>query len=93
MTIDPEKLEEDLKHAVRAGFAVHPSLIFTAARAHLDSLPRYKEVVRECHEVIDQAGGCHGFYPSLAAALGIAGLGPGRSVIRLTGTAKVKVTP
>lgn len=43
-TIDPEKLEEDLKEAARAGFAVHPSLIFTAARAHLATLPRFKEV-------------------------------------------------
>jgi len=102
--IDPEKLEEAIKAALdraaydtqaNAPYASGPNaqqhlMLACAAGAHLATLPRWKEVERECFEVVDQAGGRHGFYPSHAAAESIAGLGPCRFIVRLTGTAKVR---
>lgn len=88
--IDPEKLEEALIETGTRGRTTAEVLVWNAASAYLASLHRYKEVERECFEVVDQAGGCHGFYPSYSAAESIANLGPCRAIVRLTGTAKVR---
>jgi hypothetical protein len=95
--IDPEKLEQALfVVAVNAGawgpadYRAAERMVMDAARAHLATLPKWKEVEREYYEVTDVYGNPHGVYSSLGAAESIARLRAGRVVVRLTGTAKVR---
>lgn len=91
--IDPEKLMEDLKQATRAGFAVHPSLIFEAARAWLAQQPRFKEVEFESWATFTPDGNVWSSGLSEQSAKEEAANNPKIVAVRLTGTAKVKVMP
>lgn len=55
------------------------------ASAYAATLPR--EVERECWEVVDSDGVCHGYYMIQSVARRICSLGSGRHVVRLTGKA------
>lgn len=95
--IDPEKLGESIKWARHIASCGHDTdnltTLANAAERTLARLPRFKEVERECWEVVSDDGICRGFFPTENAASGIARLAPDRHVVRLTGTAKVKVNP
>ena len=73
-----------------ASLVAETNLILKAAEITSATLPKWKEIERECFEVVDRVGGCHGFYPSSFSAQPIADLGPDRTIVRLTGTAKVR---
>lgn len=95
--IDPEKLKEALKDYVdyerRFGLLPRERVVIEAARAHLATLPRFKEVevVQWC--VITATGVIWESFDSADDAEQYASQEAGRSVVRLTGTAKVKVSP
>lgn len=89
--IDPEKLEADIAEAERTGFVVCPSLITHAARAHLATLPRWKEIEVSVWKVVDSHGN-YGTDCTQEEAERISQMTACHAV-RLTGTAKVKVTP
>ena len=99
MSSDPQKLEEaseDIErlcdhHAGRSLSSLRMGI--AAARAHLATLPRYKEVEVEKWAVIDASGGCIGAYDLEKDALTVASGHSEWFPVRLTGTAKVKVTP
>lgn len=99
MTIDPEKpidaeqLAEALEYYSngRSQNGRHLDLIFAAARAHLATLPRYKEV--EVNRwIVMLADGCSiGVYETLETAQEWSANYPRSQIVRLTGTAKIKV--
>ena len=95
MTIDPEKLEEGLKLWEDVSCDARFKAVVEAARAHLASLPRYKEVEAEAWVVVDAQGRVGAFlYHNDADARDAANeRGHGAQAVRLTGTAKVRVTP
>lgn len=96
--IDPEKLEAAIRGYAKLYASVDDGetqigLVLNAARAHLATLPRFNEVEREHFEVLLADGCCWGVYQTRATAQEWADTNPGAQVVRLTGTAKVKVTP
>lgn len=92
--IDPEKLEEALAFYGN-GSANSPKfdVIHAAARAHLATLPRYKEVEVEGWMVINSHGVpvCAHQHEMAARNYLEHGGVPGDRIVRLTGTAKVEV--
>jgi hypothetical protein len=106
--IDPEKLEEAIKAALdraaygtqsNAPYASGPNaqqhlMLACAAGAHLATLPRYKEVEVESWVIVDSKGAIGAFlYNTQSQALCSGHMRVDHSVVRLTGTAKVKVAP
>lgn len=91
--IDPEKLEQALR-LYRDGTNDVPALqtIIAAARAHLATLPKLKEVEVEAWAVVSCNGTAQAFYDSTCKRLAENHVEevPGRQVVRLTGTAKVR---
>ena len=92
MTIDPEKLEEALEYYSELGFGEHLVVMREAARAHLANLPRYKEVEISVWKVVDEHGN-YGTDCTQEIAEQIARTTTTCRAVRLTGTAKVRVTP
>jgi len=93
--IDPEKLEEALNAADMAGrgyITGSQAIIMAAARAHLATLPKFKEVEVEAWAVVSCNGTAQAFYESTCKRLAENHVEevPGRQVVRLTGTAKVR---
>ncbi len=94
--IDPDKLERALDEAARwernHPAAVWAPRVLAAARAHLATLPRWKEVEVECWAVVDSDGeAVEAWLVEESARLDAEDTGG--TVVRLTGTGKVKVTP
>lgn len=92
--IDPEKLEAALGFCdATDDWAHHTQLVVAAARAHLATLPRWKEVEVEKWAVMRGNGqmvSCL-VYDSEEEAIREE-TGSGITVFRLTGAAKIKVT-
>lgn len=99
MTIDAEKLEEAVAECVRwlgvrrENCPDGLKVVVAFAEDHLATLPRYKEVEVAQWASVDHAGEVHGVWDHESQARDSVGLDDGLSVVRLTGTAKVKVTP
>lgn len=94
--IDPEKLEEGLK--LWGGVSRDPrfEVMVAAARAHLATLPRFKEVDVVRWHAVDRYGNV--LTPSFATESELLNYAKHNwtcaiAPVRLTGTAKVKVTP
>lgn len=87
--IDAKELEEALDAIERMPRGRHAELILSAARAHLATLPRYKdvEVVRWC--IVNAGGQGVTNYDNEGQAH--CACPDGWSVVRLTGTARVRV--
>lgn len=88
--IDAKELEDALDAIERMPRGRHAELILSAARAHLATLPRYKdvEVVRWC--TVSPAGNLDvAHYDDEGEAR--CACPDGWSVVRLTGTARVRV--
>ena len=87
--IDAKELEDALDGIEQMPRGRYADLILSAARAHLATLPRYKdvEVVRWC--LVSATGHGHSFYAEEEMARGQCP--DGWSVVKLTGTARVKV--
>jgi len=108
MTIDPEKLEEAAEHLSKQAQTEHDwihvrrsqvVIAVEAARITLNSLPRYKEVEVADWAVVNSYGAIVGNFREdecgarqNARQRSLSGHDE-YSVVRLTGTAKVKVTP
>ena len=93
MTIDANALAEELKVAAETwSEEAKGGLIVAAARAHLATLPRYKEVEVSSWVVVDAQGRVGAFlYHTDADARDAAHeRGHGSQAVRLTGTAKVR---
>ena len=91
--IDPEKLEEALNYFRRDGvWSWQQEQLIAAARAYLATLPRYKEVEFARYLVVTSRGE-FGPYLEEKDAQGVAFPHQDATIVRLTGTAKVKVTP
>jgi len=90
--LDAEELDEALKMFDRPAYIIPSDMrpIFAAARAHLATLPRWKEIEVETWRVYDKSGQWRGYETSKSEAQEIAGLHPGWQAVRLTGTAKVR---
>lgn len=90
--IDREKLEAALEAvALAEGYmSSHQAILVAAARAHLATLPRFKEVEREAWEVLDHDGVCHGIFGTEEGAHRMSLHADDRFIIRLTGIAKVR---
>ena len=86
--IDAGELKEALdaiEHMPRGRYA---DLILSAARAHLATLPRWKDIEVEQWAVIDSSGSVQGVYDDLTKARAAKSCD---YLVRLTGTVKVKV--
>lgn len=102
MTIDAEKLEEAIRFVEsiadmdRAEFGPadweRAKLTAAAARAYLATLPRYKEV-EFVRYLVTTARGDFGPFVDEKDAEGVAFPHQDATIVRLTGTAKVKVSP
>jgi len=103
MTIDPEKLEEAAEHLSKQAQTEHDwihvrrsqvVIAVEAARITLNSLPRYKEVEVESWATFFHDGRICSSGLTEKEARGAAARSPLEQVaVRLTGTAKVTVTP
>jgi hypothetical protein len=94
--IDPEKLERALNsiEELSAGFlSFGQELIVKAARAHLATLPRFKEVEVVQWATFDGRDVYRVFDHEEAAQKYASDCNSGLVVVRLTGTAKIKVAP
>lgn len=92
--IDPEKLAAALCYAdSNWDSRAETLLVKAAARAHLATLPRFKEVEVVRWAAFQSDGTCLGTWDNQGAAHGVLRSYPRGYVVRLTGTAKVKVTP
>lgn len=90
--IDPEKLEEAIQYCEGAASG-YGRIVLAAARAHLATLPRFKEVEMVRWAVVTEDGDWHGVYLREEDAKFRVAQSDKLSIVRLTGTAKVKVTP
>ena len=97
--IDPEKLEKAIEECEeverRWGLNSNQKVLLAAARTHPARLPRYKEVEVVQFVVIDNSGDIVCTYQEENERLAQNHVVevPGSTLVRLTGTAKVKVTP
>lgn len=88
-TIDPEKLEEAIKDVSERLYSAAGLRVIAAARAHLSTLPRFKEVEVEAFAVVDNDGEpMEVWLVQKNARLDAEEMNG--TVVRLTGTAKVR---
>ena len=92
MTIDANALAEELKVAAETwSEEAKGGLIVAAARELLATLPRFKEVEVVQFAVVSRFGHVLSIWAEEHEAT--RRLGKGDTIVRLTGTAKVKVSP
>ena len=88
--IDPQKLEEALDvYDTRVNLSPRAKVVIAAARAHLATLPRYKDVEVMTWLLVDPTGTAYTAYHDEGQARRTC---PDEwQVVKLTGTARVKV--
>lgn len=89
--LDAEKLEEAIKFlAYMDSPGTVGGTVIAAARAHLATLPRLKEIKVERWGVFEADDSCVGTWDNAEAAQAVASRQPGWFIVRLAGTAKVR---
>jgi predicted ArsR family transcriptional regulator len=91
--IDPQELEEALDNVENMPKGRYADILIAAARAHLATLPKWKDVEVTAWAIVSAHGRVEALFNATerGAATTHVDRFPGTSLVRLTGTAKVRV--